>query len=557
MDTNAASKQRDQIMASAFIVGCFLVASSSILAIILGGTPPPWIFVLALLGCVLSAPLAFSLVLKSRETAPPYHPKLINAISKGILILDRQTRHILHANQIALQIMERPLDQLRGHNVCSFFTTPTGDPCCTGGLHPSASGTVLHLKMPDGSHRCVKRDTSSVMLDNTEYLLDCIEDVTSEIASLQHLRQLSEVVKQCATTVVITDKEGVIEYVNPRFTEVTGFTPEEILGKKPNLLRSGNTPKSYYEDLWKTLIEGKPWKGEFENCKKNGSIFWEMASITPMFNNRGHITHFVAVKEDITPRKRMEEELHQAHAELQEINSSLMETVAEKNEILSIVAHDLRNPLCSVLGLAELIANGMARDKAVDFAERIVASTNHAVGLLNNLLSIQVIESGKASLTTTPIPLIDVIKYTLEIMTPKAQAKSIRIKHNFRDSCYVTGDLMALRQVFENLVSNAIKFSPLGSEISLENYRHEGKAIVSVADRGPGIGPDDQAKLFKKFARLSARPTNNESSTGLGLAIVKRYVDAMGGEISCDSTLGDGTTFTVSFPELSDPVKLS
>jgi PAS domain S-box-containing protein len=155
------------------------------------------------------------------------------------------------------------------------------------------------------------------------HLNENLEEIVLERTA--ELKKLSEAVEHSPASVVVTDKDGIIEYVNPRFSEVTGYTVEEAIGQNPRVLKSGDLPKSYYKELWDTILSGKDWRGEFINKRKNGEEFWESASISPILDDEGEITHFVAVKEDITERKAAEEALRAS----EEKSRLLLESVAE------------------------------------------------------------------------------------------------------------------------------------------------------------------------------------------------------------------------------------
>nr|WP_280712781.1 PAS domain S-box protein [Desulfobaculum xiamenense] len=150
-------------------------------------------------------------------------------------------------------------------------------------------------------------------------IIASIRDVTEQKKAQEVIKKLSQVVEQCPISVVITDRDGIIEYVNPSFCDVTGYSPEEILGHNPRILSSGKTPRSVYEDLWKTILDGQAWKGSFHNRRKNGEVYWESATIAPILNDTGKVTHFVAVKEDITERMLMEEAVRESEVKYREL----------------------------------------------------------------------------------------------------------------------------------------------------------------------------------------------------------------------------------------------
>ena len=169
------------------------------------------------------------------------------------------------------------------------------------------------------------------------------EDITDKRKAETELLKLYQAVQQSPSIVVITDGKGRIEYVNPKFTEVSGYEPEEVIGQNPRFLKSGETSLEEYRKLWGTVLEGGEWRGEFHNRRKNGELYWEGAVISGIRNPDGQITHFLAVKEDITERKRLEAEVEQQNREL-----AHAETLAAMGRMASMIAHDLRNPLSSV-----------------------------------------------------------------------------------------------------------------------------------------------------------------------------------------------------------------
>jgi PAS domain S-box-containing protein len=173
-------------------------------------------------------------------------------------------------------------------------------------------------------------------------------DITERIAAQDQLRKLSSATENSPASVVVTDKNGTIEYVNPTFCEVTGYSAEEAIGNNPRVLKSGDLPDSFYKDLWDTINSGKVWKGDFVNRKKNGEEFWESASISPIKNEISEITHFVAVKQDITERKHMEAEILYAKQAADDANKA-------KGDFLANMSHEIRTPMNAVIGMAHII----------------------------------------------------------------------------------------------------------------------------------------------------------------------------------------------------------
>ncbi len=238
-----------------------------------------------------------------------------------------------------------------------------------------------------------------------------------------------------------------------------------------------------------------------------------------------------------------------ALAELSAANDRLQRLNAEKNEFLGIAAHDLKNPLGSIMLGAQLITErGMldVGETRVE-AEAILRASRSMLEIITNLLDINAIEEGRFPVTLEPCDLGALTGEVVAGYWPRAERKQIVLRHE-AVSLLATADRRATLQVLDNIVSNAVKYSPPGLSVHIRVVEREGAALVEVEDEGPGLSVEDQAKLFGKFQRLTARPTGNESSNGLGLSIVKRMTEAMGGTVTCRSTLGSGATFIVSLP---------
>ena len=239
------------------------------------------------------------------------------------------------------------------------------------------------------------------------------------------------------------------------------------------------------------------------------------------------------------------------HLELKHARQQLREINEEKNEFMGIAAHDLRNPLGAVKGYAELILEEpeMPRSDLQDSAQRIREATARMLEMVQNLLDANRIERGEMKLHLMPTDLGQLISAVIEAQRPRAAAKQQQLHlQNEAAGVRVDVDPNVTVQILENLVSNAVKYSPPGKNI-FARLKHETSSVrIEVQDEGPGLSAEDQKKLFGKFARLSAKPTGGEHSTGLGLSIVKKMVEAMNGRVWCESEPGKGATFIVVLP---------
>ena len=371
------------------------------------------------------------------------------------------------------------------------------------------------------------------------------QDITARKEAEETIRKLSQAVEQSASTVVITNRDGEIEYANPSFTRVTGYSLEEALGQNPRILKSGKMPPEFYQKMWDTLTAGETWSGEMINKKKNGELYWEFATIAPVKDENGQITHYIAVKDDITARKRMEEELRIARDRALEANRL-------KGRILANVSHDMRTPLGSILGYADMLQAevfGPLSEQQRERLQRIMESSNHLLAFVNNLLTQSELESGSLELTKNRIVVRQMANSLIANFEVLAQKKGLTLTSEVDDSMpeVIIGDRYWMNRIVSNLVGNAIKFTREGG-VTVQ-IRRVDTAFFSIAitDTGDGIPPEDLGVIFEPF-RKGSRKTPGAGGAGLGLAIVKDVVKQMGGRITVQSTLNQGSTFTVLLP---------
>ncbi|MDF1740220.1 MAG: HAMP domain-containing sensor histidine kinase [Verrucomicrobiales bacterium] len=258
-----------------------------------------------------------------------------------------------------------------------------------------------------------------------------------------------------------------------------------------------------------------------------------------------------------TARKRAFSQLETAMDKLTSANTGLIKSNAEKNEFLNIAAHDLKNPLSIITGFADLIAStdDLSQEETKSYAGEISKSANRMLDIVTNLLDIRLIEDGKITLRKAPCELADCVSRVHRDFEVIAAKKNITLRVSHRDpGATAIGDCGAISQILDNLVSNAIKYSPPGSLVTIRTMALKEAVGIDIIDEGPGLSEEDQANLFKKFSRLTPQPTGDESSNGLGLWIVDRIASSMGGKVFCKSVLNEGSTFSLRLPAL-DPSK--
>ena len=370
----------------------------------------------------------------------------------------------------------------------------------------------------------------------------------------ERLKKLSFAIEESPVSVVMTNAAGKIEYVNPKFCRVTQYTPEEVIGKNPRILKSGQQPREYYKAMWETIMAGQEWHGEFCNKKKDGTMFWELASIAPIRNEVGKITHYVAIKEDITAQKQMIRDLQKAKEVADEANEA-------KSLFLSSMSHELRTPLNSILGFAQLLDSDEKHPLTGAHKQslhRILKSGEHLLHLINEILDLARIEGGSLEMSMEAVGISETLADMVSLIEQLANRQQVKVMVKPADSqLYVQADDTRLKQVLMNLLSNGIKYNRPGGEVEISCHKYDESFLrLTVADNGPGIPADKIGALFEPFNRLGAESSSIEG-TGIGLTITKRIVELMKGRIEVETELGKGCTFHVDLPLATKPAELA
>jgi PAS domain S-box-containing protein len=384
-------------------------------------------------------------------------------------------------------------------------------------------------------------------------------DVTERRTTEDQLRKLSLAVEQSPGSIVITDTDAVIEYVNDAFVRTTGYSREEVIGQNPRFLRSGRTPPETFLGMWQALSLGQPWKGEFRNRRKDGSEYIEYAIITPLRQADGRITHYVAVKENITEKKRIGAELDQHRHHLENLVAQRTAQLAEaqtqaeaanlaKSSFLANMSHEIRTPMNAILGLTHLLRGAAATPQQVQRLDKIEDAGRHLLAIINDILDLSKIEAGRLQLDSTDFALSAMLDSIASIIGQSAREKGLRIAiESEATPAWLRGDATRLRQALLNYASNALKFTEKGAitlrAMLLEDNGDDFLLRFEVADSGVGIPADKLARLFKAFEQADASITRKYGGTGLGLAITKQLAHLMGGEVGAESTPGVGSTF--------------
>jgi PAS domain S-box-containing protein len=380
--------------------------------------------------------------------------------------------------------------------------------------------------------------------------LRMVEDISRNKETELKLQQLSHAVTQSPVSIVITDLDGKVEFANPVVLEVTGYTYNELLGQNPNVFKSGHTTSEEYGILWKTIKAGNVWRGEFLNKKKNGELYWEDAVISPIKNDQGDIVNFMAIKQDIT-------KLKEATSEIINKNEALKELVATKDKFFSIISHDLRSPLSSILNLSELFTDdsySFSAEELKTFGQSINQTADSTYRLLENLLEWSRLQRGAIPFKPELIDIAGFLNSCDHSIIEKAKNKRIKIDMQFTGGLSVFADENMLRSIMRNLISNAIKFTKPDGRIIIEISKSEqNETLFAISDNGIGIPIQILENLFSITEKTSRPGTDNEPSSGLGLILCKEFVEKHGGKIWAESNIDEklgstGSKFYFTIP---------
>ena len=401
------------------------------------------------------------------------------------------------------------------------------------------------IKRDNNSTVLVNVTLSKIIYNNREVLFVTWHDITKERANEEKANLLTEVVEQSPMYVVITDPNGVIEYVNSSLGDKVGYDKDYLIGEKTSLWSSGFHKEEFYENLWNTILSGEKWTGEFYNKTKDGNHFWENAVISPIKDKNGNIKHLVAVKEDITVKKKMEDE-RIAHKEAEASNTA-------KSKFLSRMSHEIRTPLNAIMSYSYILQQNTSFDKKQHKQlKSINRNGNHLLQLIEDILDYSKIELGKIDIQKqvfSPKEIIVDMKY---MFLQQTNDKGVAFSYNTTNLPeFISADEGKIRQILVNIIGNSVKFTDQGEvAIDLEFITNrdqlDGNLKITITDTGPGMTEYEVKNIFNEFEQFQLG--KDKGGTGLGMAISQKLVRALNGKIVIKSEVDKGTQVTITIP---------
>ncbi len=330
-----------------------------------------------------------------------------------------------------------------------------------------------------------------------------------------------------STIVAFTDARGIITSVNDKFCEISKYTREELIGKDHNILNSGFHSKEFFKNLWRTIGEGKVWKGEIRNKAKDGSLYWVDTTIVPFLNENGKPYQYVAIRNDITERKKTEEVLHR------------QDKLAAVGQLAAGVAHEIRNPLTSMKGYAEFLTLDEKDPERLEFINIILDEIER----VNTIVEDFMVLAKPKMIELEEKNVVPVIQNVVSLLEFEARKKHVRLTFDCpHEIIQIECDENRLKQVFLNFIKNGIEAMPNGGELHVKTMIHDNNVQISIQDTGVGIPKEKLKKLGEPFY------TTKKNGNGLGLMVSFKIIENHNGKVFVESEPNKGTTFNILLP---------
>ncbi|WP_197918627.1 ATP-binding protein [Thiosulfatihalobacter marinus] len=363
-------------------------------------------------------------------------------------------------------------------------------------------------------------------------------------AQQTELRRLALVAQRALDSVIVSDVKGRILWVNDAFTRITGFAPEEVLGRRPaSILNGPDTSEKTSDEIAHAIREGRTHRTEIINYTKDGRRIWVETNLAPVFDACGNMEMVIAIERDVTLAKQHQEELAQAKRAAEEGERA-------KADFLASMSHEIRTPMNGIIGMADLLSDMELSGDSRLYVNTIRHSAEALLTIINDILDFSKLRAGKMRLNPVVFDLSECLRNVTDLLRPQASGKGLYLELGPADlPGIVRGDDVRLRQILLNVIGNAIKFTERGGvtvRVSTDQTPDDILCRIDVADTGIGIPADRLDHVFEQFAQADAATTRRFGGTGLGLSISRKLAQNMGGDIVVTSTPGAGSCFSIT-----------
>lgn len=459
----------------------------------------------------------------------------------AMLLFDQGTGDIIDANNAACELYGFTTDAVTRFNFRDIIITSPEEPPtrCNAGMDAGIPSFISKHLVLNGRIADVEVFTGEMTVNAKNYIYWIVFDITDRINAREHRELLWRAVDNLADGVMITDSGGKIEYVNPAYLSLMGFSKDEVLGKNPRIFKSGNHPLQFYENMFSQVGSGNTWRGKIVNKRKDGSLIEERMVISPVFNEKGEICHYITLKRDITIEVQLEKELRQAE-KMQAIGT-----------LASGVAHDFNNILQIIQIYSELLMMESGSDELMSRnAREVNRAVLHGKDLVNTILTY----TRETDIELTAQPFEQLIRESLAFIRAILPL-DVTISEHLYEVGEVLCDATSIQQILMNLINNAVYALEFKGRINISLTRVENPilkfktyygewALLQINDHGAGMTEEIQSRVFEPFFTTKKAG----QGTGLGLSTVLGIIENYKGFIDINSIPGQGTTFTIILP---------
>lgn len=364
----------------------------------------------------------------------------------------------------------------------------------------------------------------------------------------EELELMSEMIEQADDSIIQTDTEGYIEYVNQSAEKLFGWSRAELYGKKPDIFNAEDNEEEIQKEIYQTLAAGESYERTLLNQRKDGSTFWCQIKMVAITNESGLPYAYTSIQRDVSDRIQREEELKKAKQEAEAANKA-------KSEFLTNMSHEIRTPLNAVIGFSELLEEIVEGQKEQNYLDSIKTAGNNLLVLINDILDLSKIEAGEFQLEYNYFDLKELLKEMEQMFSHRINEQGLSFMVDLVDEIPLLNlDEQRMRQIIINLIGNAVKFTEEGYikiKVAIEKDTEKLDLYLRVIDTGIGIPKDKQAEIFSSFRQQNNKLSREYDGTGLGLSITERLTELMGGVIELESKVGAGSTFKLHFKEVN------